>query len=262
MKNYAFIDGQNLHFGIKSMGWKIDHKKFREYLTENHNVDRAYIFLGFMEEHQDLYNVLQEAGFICFFKPLVRYDDGTIKGNVDADMVLQVMVDIENYDGAVIVSGDGDFSGLLRHLMTKKKLGQVIIPNKDKYSSLFDRLDGFDDSHVTYMNDLRNELSYNDGRRRAPQRRNSQQSSRPKTAAPAKPAAPKPAAKKPAQAAVAEDSKTTTDKPAPRRRSPRNQDSRDQAPKRNNSKQQSRKKSSFKPKSELERSLIETIDSQ
>ncbi len=232
--NYAFIDGQNLHFGIKSLGWKLDHKKFRAYLEKEHGVTRAYIFLGFMEEHQDLYSVLQEAGFICYFKPLVRYDDGVIKGNVDADMVLQVMIDIENYDKAIIISGDGDFSGLIRHLIYKRKLGQMIIPNRDKYSSLYDRIEGFDSKHVTYMNDLKNKLQYNVGRRQPTAKRN-----------------PKPSI----QTQPAKQKNQSPKKPKlvkPRRNSPK--------PSGYKAKAQSFAKNDFKPKSVLEQSLIDTIN--
>lgn len=162
VNNYAYIDGQNLTAGLRALGWKLNQKAFREYLEKEFDVKRAYIFVGYMEEHQDLYSALQEVGFILYFKPMVRYDDGTVKGNVDADMVLQSMIDIQNYDKAVIVSGDGDFAGLIRHLASAGKLKQVIIPNKDKYSSLFDRLEGFDAKNVTFMNDLRSKLAYND----------------------------------------------------------------------------------------------------
>ncbi len=244
--NYAFIDGQNLHFGIKSLGWKLDHKKFRTYLEQEHDVTKAYIFLGYMEEHQDLYNVLQEAGFICYFKPLVRYDDGTIKGNVDADMVLQVMIDIEKFDGAVIISGDGDFSGLLRHLLTRNKLGQLIIPNRDKYSSLFDRLDGFDEKSVTYMNDLRSKLHYRPGRRPHGGQR--------KTDEPATNSGKKPAvAKESPTAGPGRPQRTSTAKPKPKPAPSKN--------KRTSSKPQRNSSNGFKPKSVLEKSLIDTINS-
>ncbi len=165
--NYAFIDGQNLNAGIESAGWKIDHKKFREYLKETLGVKRAYIFIGFMEEHQVLYNTLQEAGFILHFKPLIRREDSVIKGNVDADMVLQAMIDIDRYDKAVIVSGDGDFAGLIRHLAGTNKLKQVIIPNREKYSSLFKRLEEYN-KYFTYMDSLRSTLSYRNGHRHRP----------------------------------------------------------------------------------------------
>lgn len=157
--NYAFIDGQNLHSGIESLGWKLDHKKFREYLRQEWGVKKAYLFIGFMEEYQLLYSTLQEAGFILHFKPLVRHEDGTIKGNVDADMVLQSMIDIDRYDQAVIVSGDGDFVGLVRHLASIGKLQQVIVPNRRNHSSLFKRMDEYGDS-FTFMNDLQRQLAY------------------------------------------------------------------------------------------------------
>lgn len=242
--NYAFIDGQNLHFGIKSMGWKLDHKKFRSYLEKEHDVTKAYIFLGFMEEHQDLYNVLQEAGFICFFKPLVRYDDGTIKGNVDADMVLQVMVDIENYDGAVIISGDGDFSGTLRHLIYRRKLGQVIIPNRDKYSSLFDRLEDFDEKHVTFMNDLRSKLSYNVGKKPFHPRK------RPDNRGDKTPAAGGSAAGKQPSATTSKPAHNKPSRPARRQNS------------RPNNSPKPKRANDYKPKAQVEKSLIDTINGE
>ena len=164
--NYAFIDAQNLHASLDSLGWKIDHMKFRDYLREELSVSRAYMFIGFMEEHQQLYSALQEAGFILHFKPLIRNEDSVIKGNVDADMVLQAMIDIDKYDQAVIVSGDGDFAGLIRHLAGVKKLKQVIIPNRNAYSSLFKRLDEYGEKYFTFMNDLRDKLSYRNYRKK------------------------------------------------------------------------------------------------
>jgi uncharacterized LabA/DUF88 family protein len=164
--NYAFIDGQNLHAGVEALHWKLDHKKFREYLRREHDVKKAYMFLGFMEEYQSLYSALQEAGYILHFKPLVRSEDSVIKGNIDADMVLQAMIDIDRYDKAVIVSGDGDFAGLMRHLASVDKLRQVVIPNRSTYSSLFKRLDEYGDKYFTFMNDLRGELAYRDFRKK------------------------------------------------------------------------------------------------
>ncbi len=31
---YAFIDSQNLNLGVKSQGWKLDWRKFRQYLNK------------------------------------------------------------------------------------------------------------------------------------------------------------------------------------------------------------------------------------
>jgi uncharacterized LabA/DUF88 family protein len=47
----------------------------------------------------------------CLF--LVQHKNGEIRGNVDAELVLRNMIEIQNYEKAVIVSGDGDFHCLI-----------------------------------------------------------------------------------------------------------------------------------------------------
>lgn len=77
--NYAFIDSQNLHLSIESQGWKIDWKKFRVYLKEKYNIDKAYLFIGFIQGNSNLYKSLQEAEFICIWKPTLIYKDAKNK---------------------------------------------------------------------------------------------------------------------------------------------------------------------------------------
>ena len=142
--NYAFIDSQNLHLGIKSQGWKLDYGKFRQYLRTKYQVTKTYLFIGYIEGNQTLYTYLQSVGYICIFKPTLEIGDNNdknkvkIKGNVDAELVLHAMIEYENYNKAVIVSGDGDFHCLVEYLEGKGKLLKVIAPNK-KYSSLLRR---------------------------------------------------------------------------------------------------------------------------
>ena len=40
-----------------------------------------------------MYTRLQEEGFILVFKPTLKYKDGTVKGNCDAELVLQAMIE-------------------------------------------------------------------------------------------------------------------------------------------------------------------------
>ena len=107
--NYAFIDSNNLNLAIQELGWKLDFKRFRIYLKEKHNVEKAYLFIGYMPENQNLYRSLQEFGYVLIFKPIMRNGDGEVKGNVDAELVLQTMIDYGKYEKAIIVSNDGDF---------------------------------------------------------------------------------------------------------------------------------------------------------
>jgi len=134
---YAFIDSQNLNLGVLKQGGKLDFHKFREYLKLKHNVSKAFLFIGYVEENKVLYDYLKRSGYVCVFKKVIEYKDKDIvmKGNIDADLVLHAMIELSHYDKAIIVSGDGDFYPLIDYLKKKNKLLKIITPNK-KYSSL------------------------------------------------------------------------------------------------------------------------------
>jgi len=101
MKTFVFVDASNLFYGgEKSLGWKIDFRKFRVYLKEKYGVEKAYLFIGYVPENQNLYRSLQEFGYVLIFKPIMRNSDGDVKGNVDAELVLQVMIDYNRYEKA------------------------------------------------------------------------------------------------------------------------------------------------------------------
>lgn len=155
--NYAFIDGQNLYLAISDLGWKIDYKKFRVYLEEKYKISKAYIFMGFIPENKELYNFLQESGFIIIFKPVLMSKDKAIKGNCDAELVLQAMIDIDNYKEALIVTGDGDFYCLVKHLDSKDKLLKVLAPSVKNCSSLLKKIAG---KKISFVGDLVNKIKY------------------------------------------------------------------------------------------------------
>jgi uncharacterized LabA/DUF88 family protein len=166
--NYAFIDSQNLNLGIQKAGWKMDWRKFREYLRKEHNVTQAYMFIGYMQEHESLYEQMHDTGYAVVLKPTVdiKQAEGTetptspkpqTKGNVDADLVLYAMKEIPNYDKAIIVSGDGDFFGLIEYLDQQKKLRHVMTPNW-QYSSLLKPFERY----IVRLDQQRNKLSYFD----------------------------------------------------------------------------------------------------
>ena len=81
------------------------------------------------------YKILKNIGYSLIFKPTLD-QKGKTKGNVDAELVLHSMIEYDNYDMAVIISGDGDFYCLVKYLEKNNKLKRLIIPNCKKYSSL------------------------------------------------------------------------------------------------------------------------------
>ena len=156
--NYAFIDSQNVNLAIRDLGWKLDFRRFRVYLKEKYSVTKAFLFIGYVEGNSELYTYLQDAGFLCVFKPTLTYKDGTTKGNVDAELVLHAMIEYANYDKAIIVTGDGDFYCLVKYFVEKQKLEAVLVPNRFKFSALLNfRICR---PYLRFMNDLKDRLAY------------------------------------------------------------------------------------------------------
>lgn len=144
---YAFVDSQNLNLGTSKdiyrkkkltyKGWKLDFKKFRIYLTDKFKVKKAFLFIGYIKKNEKLYKRLKSFGYDLVFKPTVSDQQGKVKGNVDAELVLNaVKIQYDRYDKAVIASGDGDFYCLHEFLIKNKKLLRIIIPNEKSESSL------------------------------------------------------------------------------------------------------------------------------
>ncbi len=134
--NFAFIDAQNLYLGTKSQWREIDYARFRVFLKDKFKVSKAFMCIGYKPWNESLYADLQQAWFILIFKPTLELKDGTVKWNVDAELVLHTMIQYSNYNQAVIVSGDGDFHCLVEYLTNQKKLKSLCIPNRRWYSSL------------------------------------------------------------------------------------------------------------------------------
>lgn len=110
-----------------------------------------------MEENTDLYKSLQEKGYVLIFKPTLKYKDGKIKGNCDAELVLQAMIDYEHYDSAVIVSGDGDFYCLVDYLIKQQKLAKLLVPNQYSYSVLLKKVPS---NFLAFISQMKNKLEY------------------------------------------------------------------------------------------------------
>lgn len=156
-KIYAFIDSQNLNLGVKSQGWKLNFGRFRIFLKDKYKVGKSFIFIGYVPGNESLYTDLQNAGYICIFKPTLEIKNGKeikIKGNVDAELVLHTMIEYPNYDKAIIVSGDGDFHCLVEYLDRKGKLLRIIVPNK-KYSSLLRKFSPYIVNIQSFKNKLK-----------------------------------------------------------------------------------------------------------
>lgn len=180
--NYAFIDSQNLNLGVQKMGWKMDWRKFRAFLKDTYNVEKAYMFIGYLPDNEKLYDQMHELGYLIVLKPTLEMyqteeseerrvekeekdklehpdkkpeEKRVTKGNVDAELVLYAVKEMPNYNKALIVSGDGDFFSLVEYLDQQDKLLNLLAPNW-QYSSLLKPFE----KYIIRLDQKRRELSY------------------------------------------------------------------------------------------------------
>lgn len=145
-KNLAFVDGQNLYRGTTEDDpkWKVDLFKFRIYLNKKYKIEKAYYFLGFLnEKYQYLYDKIQEAGFILKFREHNSMMEGKKKGNVDTNIIFDVMermYEKEDFNKIVIVAGGGDYKILVDFLIKKEKFKKILFPSKESASSLYKKM--------------------------------------------------------------------------------------------------------------------------
>jgi uncharacterized LabA/DUF88 family protein len=181
--NYAFIDSQNLNLGVQKFGWKMDWRKFRQFLEDKYGVTEAFMFIGYVPEFEPLYEQMHELGFNIVLKPTFDMtrprpedseptnEDGTpkpeeekrpIKGNIDAELVLWAMRLWNEYDKAIIVSDDGDFYSLVEYLEEQGKLLHLLAPTQH-YSKLYNNYD----KYIVQLGQFKRELAYFDYKKRA-----------------------------------------------------------------------------------------------
>jgi uncharacterized LabA/DUF88 family protein len=157
LKNLAFIDGQNLYMNTakkEKNSWQIDLARFFVYLQKKYNVDKAYYHLGYVQpENNDLYEEIQKAGFILLFRLHNPAMVGKKKGNVDSDIIFNVMKKLykkEDFNKIVLVSGDGDYKLLVDFLIEENRFEKILFPDRQYRSSLYKELTN---KYFAYLDD-------------------------------------------------------------------------------------------------------------
>ena len=91
--------------------------------------DEAYLIL--LSRHLKrvrFYKKLESFGYDLYLKPVKLYhqEDGTTrrKANCDVEMAFYIMREKDSFDRAVILSGDGDFLPVLKHI---KEVGKEVM---------------------------------------------------------------------------------------------------------------------------------------
>ena len=156
-KNFAYIDGANLHKGVESLKWKLDYRRFRSWIRQKFGIINAHLFIGLMPKHADLYTLLQSMGYELVFKEVIYDGAGKAKGNCDAELVLKAVRDYyENEpEFVLLVSSDGDYAPLIRFWQEKKVRCAIVSPAPVAKCSILLKRTGVP---IIYLEDVKRKL--------------------------------------------------------------------------------------------------------
>ena len=145
--NIAYIDNQNLYMSTsknRTAPWNVDMRKLRVYLREKYKIDRANLYMGtYEEEYIPRYEAFHDMGYTVVFREHAHTQVGKKKGNVDADIVFEMMLNAyasKLFDKAVLVSGDGDYKKVVTHLIAIEKFAKLLLPSHENASSLYKQI--------------------------------------------------------------------------------------------------------------------------
>ncbi|HEY4669482.1 MAG TPA: NYN domain-containing protein [Tepidiformaceae bacterium] len=114
-----FVDAANVELASDRLRARFDWAKILRLLTENRQLVRAIAYSpvhddpGVSMETQRFVEPFLDKGYKVVTKPLKRFQDGTIKANVDIELALDVITMLDRLDVVCLVSGDGDFQRLV-----------------------------------------------------------------------------------------------------------------------------------------------------
>ena len=128
----VFVDAANVELASDRLRARFDWRKILDMLTRDRQLVRAIAYSpvhddpGVSIETQRFVEPFLDKGYKVVTKPLKRFQDGTIKANVDIEMALDVMEMLDRLDVVCLISGDGDFQRLVEVVQSKGVRVEVV----------------------------------------------------------------------------------------------------------------------------------------
>ncbi|WP_461831747.1 LabA-like NYN domain-containing protein [Aquifex sp.] len=140
-----FIDGTNLYFIQKNfLNAKIDIIKFINFFKKDYDIYNVFFYLAYKEEdekQEKFLKLLAFSGVTVVKKPVKQLKDGTLKGDLDVDIAIDMLLTKDNYDTAILCSGDSDFERLV---YTLRNFGKEVICVSTRESSSLELVNAAD----------------------------------------------------------------------------------------------------------------------
>lgn len=115
----VFVDVQNMYYSAKALyNQKVDFGKILEVALGGRTLVRAiaYVIKAESDQESAFFESLKQRGLELRIKDLQTFYDGNKKGDWDVGIAMDVMRLADKLDVVVLVSGDGDFAELMKHV--------------------------------------------------------------------------------------------------------------------------------------------------
>lgn len=125
----VYIDGANMFYTQKRLGWFIDWKKVKDYIDQDKEVIEWKYYVGVKDDDEKMLKYLKYlnlVGFNTITKSLKKIKIATAidvtekhfiyKANFDVEMTADILLEKSKLDEIIILSGDSDFRYLVKKL--------------------------------------------------------------------------------------------------------------------------------------------------
>lgn len=126
---YVFIDAANIFYSQRTLKWKISYEKLKKYFEKECNVGKIFIYTANDPKRlnqEKFIRMLKSNGFLVRTKPVkqIRIADGVYewKGDFDVELTMDMLDCLDQYDSAVLMSGDSDFAPVIDRIKKHNKL--------------------------------------------------------------------------------------------------------------------------------------------
>src|SRR3989344_7798389 len=168
-KAKIYIDGANMFYTQKKLGWFIDWKQIKDFLQEKWDVSEVRYYTGVKSDDEKMASFLRyldNVGITSITKPIkvIKVDDNhpskklynyseIYKSNCDVEITADILLERKEVDEIILFTGDSDFQYLIKRL---KDIGKkVIIFSSRKTISWEIKLEA---TEYIYLEDIRNRI--------------------------------------------------------------------------------------------------------
>lgn len=117
-----FVDVQNIYYTVKQFyNDHFDYTKFLSEATRQRVLNKAIAYAIDRGDQKQLnfQQTLKTLGFEIKLKPFIQRSDGSVKGDWDVGITLDILDYAAVSDIIILASGDGDFDLLVKKIISK-----------------------------------------------------------------------------------------------------------------------------------------------